>query len=100
MQDKECYVCQTNYNMHEHHVFYGSGKRKLSEKYKMKVYLCGKHHNQSNEGVHFNKKLDFELKQAYQKKFELQHSHELFMKEFGKDYLNMTFEEYIKKGAA
>lgn len=26
------------------------------------AYLCGKHHNLSNSGVHFNHKLDLELK--------------------------------------
>lgn len=59
---KECYVCGTPYNLHEHHIFYGYGKRRISEHEGLKVWLCGCHHNLSNEGVHFNRDLDKELK--------------------------------------
>lgn len=71
--------------MVEHHVFYGS-KRRLSEYHGLKVYLCGKHHNASNEGVHFNPVLDRTLKQFAQYKFEQKYSHDEFMRIFGKDY--------------
>lgn len=84
--EKMCYVCGTTYNIHEHHIIYGSN-RKNSEKYGLKCYLCGKHHNLSNEGVHFNKELDLKLKQMAQKKFEETHSHEEFMRIFGRNYL-------------
>ena len=33
----------------------------------MTVWLCGKHHNLSNEGVHFNKALDDKLKKIGEK---------------------------------
>lgn len=69
LQDKkECYVCHTTNNIHIHEVFFGKN-RKNSIKYGCCVYLCGKHHNQSNDGVHFNKKLDTHLKQEMEKKF-------------------------------
>ena len=59
---KQCYVCGTTQNIHTHEVFYGRN-RQNSIKDGCCVYLCGKHHNLSNEGVHFNHKLDLELKQ-------------------------------------
>ena len=62
---KQCYVCNTTIGLHDHHVFFGSN-RKISEQHGLKVWLCGKHHNLSNEGVHFNKKLDLKLKKQLQ----------------------------------
>ena len=61
LQDnKNCYVCGTNKDIHIHEVFYGKN-RQNSIKYGCCVYLCGKHHNLSNDGVHFNKLLNKEL---------------------------------------
>lgn len=69
LQDKkECYVCGTTLNINTHEVYFGRN-RKNSIKYGCCVYLCGKHHNQSNDGVHFNKKLDKHLKEEMEKKF-------------------------------
>lgn len=61
-KNKECYVCKTTCGLHEHHIIYGTANRKKSEKHGFKVWLCGRHHNLSNEGVHFNKKFDLHLK--------------------------------------
>lgn len=84
---KECYVCRTTYDIHEHHIFFGTANRKQSEKYGLKVYLCGMDHNMSNRGVHFNKELDLELKQLAQAKFEETHTREEFRAIFGKSWL-------------
>lgn len=85
---KMCWVCGTTYNLHDHHVFYGTSNRKQSEKHGMKVWLCGPHHNLSNEGVHFNKEFDRELKRYAQVQFEIkQGNREEFIKIFGKSYL-------------
>ena len=84
---KECFVCKTIYNLHNHHIFYGTANRRLSEKYGLKVWLCGNHHNLSNEGVHFNRKLDLYIKKIGQAAFEKTHTREEFMKIFGKNYL-------------
>jgi len=87
LQDrKECWVCKTIQNLHRHHCF-GGANRKHSEKYGLTIYLCGYHHNLSNEGVHFNKELDLLVKQMAQKKFEEIYSHEQFMKIFKRNYL-------------
>lgn len=85
--DKRCYVCDTPYNLHEHHVF-GGPNRKKSEHYGLKVRLCAYHHNMSDAGVHFDKNLDNRIKKTAQRVFELKKgSRELFMQEFGKNYL-------------
>jgi hypothetical protein len=41
----------------------------------------------SNEGVHFNKKLDLKIKQLAQAKFEETHTREDFRAAFGKSWL-------------
>ena len=85
--EKICLVCSTTFNLHRHHIFFGSSKRSISEKYGCWCYLCGIHHNLSNAGVHFNKKLDIELKQMAQKKFIEVYPELDFIKVFGKSYL-------------
>lgn len=59
---KECWVCGTTQGLHEHHIYPGYGRRKISEREGLKLWLCGRHHNLSDEGVHFNPELDKELK--------------------------------------
>lgn len=85
--EKQCLVCGTTYGLHKHHIFYGTGNRAISEKYGCWCYLCAKHHNMSDEGVHFNKKLDSELKKLTQKKFIEVYPDIDFLKTFGKNYL-------------
>lgn len=85
--EKECFVCKTTYGLHEHHIFEGTGRRKQSEKYGMKIWLCGRHHNLSNEGVHFNKELDLRIKRIAQKKFEETYKDLDFIKIFGRNFI-------------
>ena len=85
--EKVCAVCGTTLNLHKHHVFYGTGLRKLSEKYGCWIYLCAYHHNASNDGVHFNKRMDNALKQNTQKKFNEVYPDLDFLKIFGRNYL-------------
>lgn len=84
--DKRCFLCHTTENLHDHHVF-GAANRKWSEKYGLKIWLCAKHHNMSDQGIHFNKALDREVKQIAQREFEDTYSREEFMRIFGKNYL-------------
>ena len=85
---EECLVCQTPLNLHRHHIFFGTSNRKQSEKYGCWCFLCARHHNLSNEGVHFNKELDLMLKKYCQKKWEEIHGdREQFIKTFGKSYI-------------
>lgn len=88
IQDKkECIVCGS-WNVEEHHIYFGVAKRKLSEDYGLKVWLCPTHHRGTN-GVHGKNghKLDTELKQLGQKAFEWNHTREEFIKIFGRNYL-------------
>lgn len=84
----QCYVCGTTQNIHTHEVYFGKNRKKSIED-GCCVYLCGRHHNQSNEGVHFNHKLDIELKKqmeicwlkCYNKNVDD------FISRYGKNYL-------------
>lgn len=89
VQDKkECFVCHTKRNLHEHHIFFGYANKKLSEKYGLKCWLCGYHHNQSNEGVHQNIELNYMLKEVAQMAFEKQiGTREEFMTIFGRNWI-------------
>lgn len=88
-KERMCLICGS-YNVEEHHIFFGKSKRKLSEKYGLKVWLCNYHHTGSNIAVHGKDgdKLNKELKQLGQKAFEWQHTREEFMQIFGKNYLD------------
>lgn len=83
----KCYVCGTTNNLHIHEVFYGTANRQKSIKYGCCVSLCANHHNLSNEGVHFNKALDLEIKKKMQKRFNEVYPDLDFLKIFGKNYL-------------
>lgn len=61
--EKKCAVCGTTQNLHKHEAFFGVRNRQKSIEDGLMFYLCGRHHNQSNEGVHFDKKLNIKLKQ-------------------------------------
>lgn len=68
IQDKkECYICRSPF-VEEHHIFYGTANRKLSEKYGLKVWLCPKHHR-GETGVHFNQKLNDKLRGIAEERF-------------------------------
>lgn len=82
-----CLVCRTTHNLHKHHCFFGRANRKNSEKYGLTVYLCSRHHNGSDYGVHFNRKLDLNIKEMAQRKFEETHTREEFREIFGKSWL-------------
>ena len=79
-------MCGTTIDLHRHHIF-GGANRKYSEADGLWVYLCAKHHNMSDEGVHFNKALDERLKKLGQNAYEEEHSHEEFMERYGRNYL-------------
>lgn len=85
--ERVCLVCGTPYNLHRHHIYYGTANRKQSEKYGCWCYLCAYHHNMSNEGVHFDKVLDLKLKEICQQAFERASTREKFMQIFGRNYL-------------
>ena len=88
LQDsKECWVCGRTDQLHDHHIIFGTSNRKKSEQYGLKVWLCYEHHT-GNNGVHFNKELDLQLKRLAQTYFEGHlGTREDFRAEFGKSWL-------------
>ena len=86
-KEKECLVCKTTFNLHKHHVF-GAANRPLSEKHGMTIWLCARHHNMSNEGIHFKKDLDIKVKEYAQSIFEANlGDRNDFRRIFGRSYL-------------
>ena len=85
--DKRCFLCGKVNGLEEHHVF-GGANRKWSEKYGLKVYLCGiECHREGPNSAHKNRDVSERLKRLGQIAFEARHSHEEFMQIFGKNYL-------------
>jgi len=78
-----CYLCGSPY-VEIHHCMYGS-YRQLSDKYGLVIPLCYEHHR-GNNGVHFNKALDKQIKELAQEKFK---SH------YGKDIIDVFGKNFI-----
>lgn len=85
---KSCYICGHNRGLEEHHIFFGTANRRMSEKYGLKVHLCMSCHKDNKRGVHGqNKPMDNYLKEKAQRAFEQNHTREEFISVFGKNYL-------------
>ena len=106
---KECLLCRmeaesTGYygelphtGLHRHHLIHGTGNRKKAEHYGLWAYVCvRRHHEYGPEAPHANAEVDRRLKQLAQERFEERYSRELWMQEFGKNYLDTGKED--KKG--
>lgn len=87
-KNKECYVCKTTYNLHLHHICFGTANRKISDKNGFTVYLCQYHH-EGTYGVHGKngKELNLRLKQECQKKYEENHTREEFISLIGRSFI-------------
>lgn len=85
---RKCWVCGATRGLHKHHIFEGRN-RNNSEREGLWCYLCGYHHNMSDEGVHFNKELDKELKIMAETKWceEMGLTPDDFIKIFHRNYL-------------
>lgn len=83
-----CFLCGGTVGLEEHHIF-GGANRKWSEKYGLKVVLCGiKCHREGKDSAHKNRKTADSLKRLGQIAFEAKHGdREKFMSIFGKNYL-------------
>lgn len=87
--EKQCNITGDTYNLHKHHIYYGTGLRAISDKHGFWVWLRGDLHNQSDEGVHGKNghTLSLMLKQDCQRAFEKDHTREEFRAIIGKSYL-------------
>ena len=89
----ECYLCAEQglyieQGLDRHHIIFGPMRSK-SERYGLWVYVCAKkHHIYGPEAPHSNREVDIHLKQIAQRQFESLYSHEKWMQEFGKNYLD------------
>ena len=85
-QEKECYICGGTLNLHNHHIYFGHGKRSISDKHGFTVWLCWEHH-EGKTGVHLNREIDLLVKKNCQLKYESTgHSTEEFIKLIGRNY--------------
>ena len=87
VDDEEyCMVCGAPYP-ERHHVFFGTARRKISDRYRYFVPLCAEHHR-GRTGAHQNRDFDIYLKKLAQKHFEANYGdRSAFIKVFGKSYL-------------
>lgn len=89
LQDKkESFISGQIYELEEHHIYFGRGYRKISEKKGFKVWLTREEHR-GTYGVHgmYGHELDLKLKGDCQKEYEKTHTREEFIKLIGKSYL-------------
>ena len=89
-KEKRCFCCYTTNNLEEHHIFFGTANRKLSEQDGLKVWLCLYHHK-GTTGVHgrdghtLDKYLKSIAQIAYMQYYKK--TEEDFIKRYGKNYL-------------
>lgn len=83
--DHYCFVCHRVDRLEDHHIFYGTGNRQISEENGFKVWLCNHHHRM----VHLDPDsgLSDKLKQECQRRYEECHKREDFMALIGKNHL-------------
>lgn len=87
-----CFLCARNGDYRpkiteEHHVFFGSGLRDVSEENGFKCDLCIPHHRTGPEAVHNNQETREYLCRIFQQQYERTHTHEEFMELVHKNYL-------------
>ena len=83
-----CWVCG-KYPTERHHVYFGTGQRKISDKHYFICDLCADHHRGQPNGVHGgNRELDIALKQHFQSEYEVEHLRFDFVKLLGRNYLD------------
>lgn len=88
--EKRCFICGRQYGLEKHHIFKGTRWRTKSEDWGCWCYLCFDHHR-GKHGVHNgNTKLDFQLMQMAQKRFEELYGHDKFMQIFRRNFLDVN----------
>ena len=84
---RTCHNCGLTVNIEKHHVFYGTGQRKISDKNGFFFDLCSICHRSQPQGVHGgNRELDLRLKREKQEEYEQTHTRAEFMKLIGRNY--------------
>lgn len=87
--EKYCYVCGKNNNLHYHHIYFGKNRKK-ADKDGLTIYLCYEHHEGTN-GVHGKNghNLDIKLKKIAEEVWceVYNKTPEDFLKEYGRNYI-------------
>lgn len=92
-ETRRCWLCGRNGAddpLERHHIFFGQGMRRLSEKYGLVVYLCGERcHRNGKEAVHRNGETNQQLHEYGQRKWMSENNGTIedFRKIFGRSYL-------------
>lgn len=90
-KNKECFLCGKNGFMDplESHHIYGGANRKHSERYGLKIWLCGNScHRNGLYSVHRNRIIADQVKAAAQEKWEeVYGTRDEFLRIFGRNYL-------------
>ena len=83
-----CFNCQRICNTEEHHIYFGNGNRRISDRMGFVVYLCPECHR-GDYGVHgkYGRELNLALKRRCQAVFEETHSRDDFRNLIGRSYL-------------
>lgn len=81
---KYCYLGSSESTLDKHHIFNGA-LRKKSEKYGLWVYIGHYSHLNAHQK---DTDILIDLKKIGQKAFEEKYGHEMFMREFHKNYLD------------
>ena len=76
-------MCKLQVTLELHHVFFGTANRKKSDEDGCVVWLCHYHHTGSKNSVHFNIKVDREVKRE--------------VEVIWLNYYNKTVEDFIKR---
>lgn len=72
--DRECFLCREEAERNGYYGLWG--------------YVCeARHHEHGPEAPHCNSKVDEHLKRIAQQAFEEKYGHDLWMQEFGRNYL-------------
>lgn len=87
-EEKRCYVTGDTTGLHRHHIYFGNGRREISEQNGFWVWLRWDLHNGKQYGVHFNRDLDLKLKRACQQEYEKTHTRQAFVELIGRNYLD------------
>ena len=87
-QKKECFVTHKTVGLHKHHIYPGYGTRQICEREGFYIHLIPRLHNMSDEGIHFDKGFDLDMKKLCQAVYENTHTRHEFMSVIGRNYLD------------
>lgn len=86
----KCFICGAPH-VEEHHIFFGTSDREISDRYGLVCDLCAYHHREGRESAHKNAVVATALKQFAQACFEEVNGHDAFMDLFKRNYLDDNY---------